>query len=392
MANRLKPMTEYVSSYNTTGDHSTPRNVSGCGSVLKQTRSSFDRRTRRSPHRPETAKPCLHRQRDDLVIHLSNGPDQVTSPFINTPKSNRPSSAISVLPPDVEASLTCLLAAAKSFSTVMTHYDLNDLTRIREASASFKDIKNEDENAALLRKRHMETTRDLSLSNLYPTKCSTNSNCTLSLSRPTHTFNLLRASSKYHADNKSHTQLEALQYEIDQSIKKCKSDFQTLVPPTDKAEIESRHFPAISFSLTSVSSTEASDVIKVERLGNLLLSERVPAIILGRSDFSLARKLVAIELDTVSMDCQLLIYTLKTQTKMGSVKLCEMVSLQRTLADADVDLLDVYGVSLFDLNVMKTSDMTELIEFKGLGSSFALLLSEQHAKSLLAIFDKALTK
>lgn len=65
---------------------------------------------------------------------------------------------------------------------------------------------------------------------------------------------------------------------------------------------------------------------KMERLGTLLLSERVPAIILGRHDFSLARKLVALELDTVSMDCQILIYTLKTQTKMGSVKLYEVVT------------------------------------------------------------------
>lgn len=392
MADRLKSIMEHAPACNAAEEPSVLENVPGYGSVLKQTRSFLDRRTRRSPHRPETARLYSHRQRDGLIIPLSSGPDQATSPSTNTPKSNRPSSAASVLPPDVEASLTCLLAAAKSFSTVMTHYDINDLTRIREASASFKDIKHEDIGTGALYKRHMETTRDLSLSNLYPTKCSANSDGKLSLSRPTHTFSLLRASSKYHADNKSHTQLEALQYEIDQSTKKCKSDFQALVLPTDKTEIESRHFPAISFSLTSASSTEASDMAKMERLGTLLLSERVPAIVLGRHDFSLARKLVALELDTVSMDCQILIYTLKTQTKMGSVKLYEVVTPQRALNDTSIDLLGTYGVSLFDLNVMKTPDMTELIEFKGSGSMFALLLSGQHARLLLTMLDKVLVK
>lgn len=360
-----------------------PGNTFERGSSLRQTRSFIDRRVRQYPYRPETARHSPHRHRNGLIVPLSNGPDHMPSPSTNTHKSNRPSSAASVLPPDVEASLTCLLAAAKSFSTVMTSYDINDLTRIREVSASIKDIRTDSPGGSTLYKRHMETTRDLSLSNLYPT----DPDCQLASNSNTRTFNLLRSSSKYHADNKTHAELETLQYEINQSMEKCKTDFKTLVQPMDKTEAESRHFPVISFSSTSLLSTGASDMSKIERKTTLLLSDRAPAIILGRRDFSLARKLVVIELDTASMECQLLVYTLKTQTKMGSIKLHEIITPRRALSD--IDLHGVYGVSLFDLNVMRTPDMTELIEFRDIDSIFAILLSTQHIGSLLDVLDKA---
>lgn len=374
MADHLKLPEKYASSRSTTEEPSTPGRIQRREFALKQTKSLPDRQARQTPYR----------HRNGMLVPLSKGPDQATSPSTNTPKSNRPSSATSVLPPNVEASLTCLLAAARSFSTVMTNYDISDLTKIREVSASLKDIRDDDPSNITLYKRYLEATRDLSLSNLYQTSpdCQPDH-------RPSHKFSLLRASSKHHADNKAYAQLEALQYEIDQSIKKCRDDFKTLVQPTE-TETESRHFPTISFSPTNLSSTGASDTAKTERLGTLLLSERVPAIILGRQDFSLARKLIAIELDTVSLDYQLIIYTLKTQTKMGSVRLYEVVAPHRPLTD--IDLLGLYGVSLFDLNVMRTPDMTELIELKGVGSAFAILLSEQHAVSLLSVLDKALVK
>lgn len=383
MADYLNSGTEHVSSNTTEQESCTTGNAHDRGLFLRQTRSFIDRRTRQSPYRPETAKPSLKRYKNGLIVPLSNGPDYIPNQSANTPKSNRPISAASVLPPDVEASLTCLLAAAKSFSTVMTSYDINDLTRIREVSASMKNIRLDNPSNSALYKRNMGTTRDLSLSNLYPT----NPECQLGSNSNVNAFNLLRSSSKYQTNSKGQAELETLQYEINQSMEKCKTDFKTLVEPINNTETESRHFPAINFSLTSLSSTGTSDLSRLERKGTLLLSDRAPTIILGRRDFSLARKLVAVELDTASMECQLLVYTLKTQTKMGSIKIHEVITPRRALDD--IDLPKLYGVSLFDLNVMRTPDMTEIIECKDVDSMFAIILSTQHIESLRSVLEKA---